>query len=236
MQPPSYPPGSPYAKNGFSAQQLDAPAPPHSLAPVAMPMTDPSMSFGATSTGMTAPSPPKASMKAGISILVIGAFVGALAGVAMRVHQNGAAEPVSAAAEGEPVPVAVAPGPVATQALPQVPAAAYAANLVPGTVIQNAAPVEASKVASKKGKRTAVAAPAPATHATLAAKVSAPAPAPVKEAKAAPTPAKEAKAPKVEKEPTEKAGKKPSGAESSAAVNALKAAQGETELSLSGGK
>jgi hypothetical protein len=226
------------APSTYSGVVLNDHSAPSSLAPHAMGVADASSSHRVQTVVIRE----RSGVKTGLGILAIGALVGVLLGVAMRVQQSGAADStanaVAAPNEAVPVPVAVAPGPVATQpAPPQVPAAAYANN---AAAPAPATPAKDSAKGTKKGKRwwaaPAAAAPAPQSHSIVAANVpdAPPAPVAVKEPPKAKEP--KVKEPVEPKEPKEPKDKKAASAEHTAAVNALKAAQTEGELSLSGGK
>lgn len=207
----------------YSGVMVDYPM-PNSLAPMAM---------SADASGSQRISPTvvireRSSVKTGIGILAIGALVGALLGVGMRVHQNGAGDSTATAAvapnEAVPVPVFATPAPqAAPQAAPAQPQPVAAATTPAKTTTKDSA-----KDGSKKNKARFVPA---APHTVVAASVpEAPPPAPpvVKEPKVAKAPAepKEAKDSK----------KGAASAETAAAVDALKKAQGEADFSLSGGK
>lgn len=205
------------------------PEPPHSLAPMAM-SHDHSVSQRGASPTVVTRDRESSGVKTGIGILAVGALLGALLGVGMRVHQNTlAAEAASAAqvnasmvapAEATPVvPVAVAPGPATAQPTPPTPPAqAYAiapATPAPSHAKTTIAPKEsASKGSSKESakettsKKSAKRAP---SHVPARSIVAANVPEP-------PAP----KASKAEKEPKADKG---THAETAAAMSTLKQAQ-----------
>lgn len=231
---PGLPVPRPMEGLGYPAHGSQAPAAPHSLAPVAM------SSFGeAGATGPQAAQPAdpdparsRPALKTGFAILLAGALIGGLSGVGVRARENATlastrAQQAEKAAPGAPAPNTNA-APAATSpfagvafgslVLPPPPAAAPAPIIATGTTATPA--MKPQRPAAKAGGRSWVAKPKAKDDGYKIASANADEP----KAK----PAKEPKpAVKVAKAEAKKAAK-----EADDADKILKAAMGATENTL----
>lgn len=147
-QSQSYPPGSyapqqPYAYGAAPLSQ-SVPAPPSSLAPVAMSAELRNAMTTGPRAAQTVVIKERPGMRAGLALVAIGALVGGILGVGMRVHQNAtelaATHQPAAVQASMPAAPQFANAPVAaSEALPQAPAGLppQYANLPPGAVMVN---------------------------------------------------------------------------------------------------